>query len=258
MWQDFGGQLWHTLGSYVWRVAAALIILVIGIWLARVIKNAVHRVLVSKKVDPTLVGFTDSAIHVVLYGLVGIEVLHKLGVESSTLVAAVGAAGFAIGFALRGHLGNVAAGLLIILFRPFRIGEQIEGGGAAGTVEKIQLLDTEIRTADNLTVIVPNSKLMADKIVNYSHRDTRRLEVLVGVSYKADLKKVRDVLRSIIEKDDLILKEPPPNVTIKELADKSVKIEAAVWVRSRDYLKAKVQMNEKIKECFDSEEIPFP
>jgi small conductance mechanosensitive channel len=99
---------------------------------------------------------------------------------------------------------------------------------------------------------------MSDKIINYSHRDKRRLEVIVGVSYKADLKKVRDVLQSIAEEDDLILKEPHPNVTIKELADKSVKIEAAVWVRSADYLKAKVQMNEKIKERFDSEEIPFP
>ena len=258
MWQAFEGQLLDTLSAYAWRVAAALIILVIGLWLARIIRNAVHRVLVSRKVEPTLVSFVDSAIHVALYGLVVIEVLHKLGVESSTLVAAVGAAGFAIGFALRGHLGNVAAGLLVILFRPFRIGDQIEGGGASGTVEKIQLLDTEIRTPDNLTVIVPNSRLMSDKIINYSHRDKRRLEVIVGVSYKADLKKVRDVLQSIAEEDDLILKEPHPNVTIKELADKSVKIEAAVWVRSADYLKAKVQMNEKIKERFDSEEIPFP
>ncbi|MEW6531638.1 MAG: mechanosensitive ion channel domain-containing protein [Thermodesulfobacteriota bacterium] len=258
MWQAFEGQLLDTLSAYAWRVAAALIILVIGLWLARIIRNAVHRLLVSRKVDPTLVGFVDNAVHVALYGLVFIEVLHKLGVESSTLVAAVGAAGFAVGFALRGHLGNVAAGLLIILFRPFGIGDQIEGGGAGGTVEKIKLLDTEIRTPDNLTVIVPNSRLMSDKIINYSHRDKRRLEVIVGVSYKADLKKVRDVLQSITEEDNLVLKEPRPNVTIKELADKSVKIEAAVWVRSADYLKAKVQMNEKIKERFDSEEIPFP
>ncbi|MEW6114318.1 MAG: mechanosensitive ion channel family protein, partial [Thermodesulfobacteriota bacterium] len=118
MWQAFEGQLLDTLSAYAWRVAAAPIILVIGLWLARIIRNAVHRVLVSRKVDPTLVGFVDNAVHVALYGLVFIEVLHKLGVESSTLVAAVGAAGFAVGFALRGHLGNVAAGLLIILFRP--------------------------------------------------------------------------------------------------------------------------------------------
>jgi small conductance mechanosensitive channel len=184
-------------------------------------------------------------------------VLYKLGVESTSLIALIGAAGFAIGFALRGHLANVAAGLLMILFRPFSVGHEIEGGGSAGTVEKIQLLSTEIRTPDNLTVILPNSKLMSDKIINYSNRDTRRLDVLVGVSYKADLKRVREVLQSIIEEDDLILKEPKPNITIKELGDKSVKIEVGIWVRSQDYLNIKVAMNERIKDRFDSEEIPF-
>jgi small conductance mechanosensitive channel len=230
----------------------------VGIWLARVLKNAVHRVLIARKVDPTIVSFADSATQVILYGVVIIEVLHKLGVESSTLVAAVGAAGFAIGFALRNQLSNVAAGLLMIVFRPFRLGDDIEGGGAAGKVEKIELMSTEVRTPDNLTVIVPNASLMSGKITNYSQRDTRRLDILLGVSYKADLKKVRDVLQHIISEDDLILKEPQPSISIKELADKSVKIEAAVWVKSQDYLKAKVQMNERIKESFESEEIPFP
>ena len=258
MWREFQGELLHTLGSYAWKVVAAAIILVVGIWLAGRIKNVVQRVLISKKVDPTIVGFVDSAVQVVLYGLVIIEVLHKLGVESSTLVAAVGAAGFAIGLALRGHLSNVAAGLLMILFRPFGVGDDIEGAGTAGTVEKIQLMSTEIRTPDNLTVILPNSKLMSDKIINYSNRDTRRLDMLIGVSYKADLNSVRDVLKSIVAEDDLFLKEPEPSVTIKDLADKSVKIEVGVWVRSQDYLKARVQMNAKIKEHFDSEEIPFP
>ncbi|MBI4965963.1 MAG: mechanosensitive ion channel [Desulfomonile tiedjei] len=258
MWERFQGQLLHTLGIYAWKVAAAVIILVVGLWLAKIIRNTIHRTLTSKKVDPTIVGFVDSAVEVILYGLVIIEVLYKLGVESSSLIALIGAVGFAIGFALRGHLANVAAGLLMIVFRPFSLGQEIEGGGSAGTVEKIQLMSTEIRTADNLTVILPNSKLMSDKIVNYSSRDTRRLDIIVGVSYKTDLKKVREVLRNLIDEDDLILKEPEPNITVKELGDKSVKIEIGIWVRSQDYWKVKVAMNEKIKERFDSEEIQFP
>jgi small conductance mechanosensitive channel len=257
MWRGFEGELLRVLGSYAWRFVAAFIILVVGIWLARIIRNAVHRLLIKRNVDPTIVSFADSAIQAILYGLVIIEVLYKLGVESSSLIALIGAAGFAIGFALRGHLANVAAGLLMILFRPFSVGHEIEGGGSAGTVEKIQLLSTEIRTPDNLTVILPNSKLMSDKIINYSNRDTRRLDLLVGVSYKADLKRVKEVLQSIIAEDDLILKDPKPNITIKELGDKSVKIEVGIWVRSQDYLNIKVAMNERIKDRFDSEEIPF-
>jgi small conductance mechanosensitive channel len=138
------------------------------------------------------------------------------------------------------------------------VGNYIEGGGSVGTVEKIDLMSTEVRTPDNVTVIIPNSKLTADKVLNYSHRDTRRLEIVIGVGYKTDLNKIRNVLQTTIEKEDLILKDPRPSITIKELGDKSIKIEIGVWVRSQDYLQAKVQMNDKIKERYDSEEIPFP
>ena len=168
----------------------------------------------------------------------------------------LGAAGVAIGLGLRQQLSNVASGLLIIIFRPFHVGDYIEGGGSAGTVERIELMSTEVRTPENVTVIIPNSKLTADKVTNYSHRDTRRLRIVIGVSYKADLKKIRDVLQGIIDEEELVLKEPPPGITIKELGDKGIKIETRVWVRTQDYLKAKVQLNEKIKERYDSEEIP--
>jgi small conductance mechanosensitive channel len=258
MWIDFQGHLLRLLGSYAWKVSVAVVIFVVGIWLARRIRTLAVRKLVSRKVDPTIVGFVESAILVALYGLVTIETLYKLGVESSSLIALVGAAGFAIGLALRGHLGNVAAGLLMILFRPFSVGDNIEGGGSAGRVEKIELLTTEIRTPDNLTVILPNSKLMADKIVNYSRSDIRRLEIVVGVGYKADLNKIRDVLQSIIAEDDLVLKEPRSEISIKELTDKNVKVEIMVWVRSEDHGRVKVQTIEKIKERFESEDIPFP
>lgn len=258
MWDGIHSEVIRTLGTYSWRIVAALIILVIGAWLAKIVRNNVRRILTARNLDSTVVYFTDSCIRVVLYGVVLIAALHKLGVETTSLVAMLGAAGLAIGMALRGQLSNVASGLLIILFRPFSVGNYIEGGGSAGTVEKIDLMSTEVRTPENVTVIIPNSKLTADKVVNYSHRETRRLKMVIGVSYKADLKKIRDVLQSTIEKEDLILKEPQPSITIKELGDKSIKIGIGVWVKSQDYLKAKVQLNEKIKERYDSEEIPSP
>jgi len=257
MWEGIQSESLRVAGLYAWRLVAAIIILVVGIWLTRLVTKQLHRVLTARKLDPTLVYFIDSAVQVGLYGLVVIEVLHKLGVESSSLIALVGAAGFAIGFGLRGHLANVAAGLLLIFFRPFSVGDYIEGGGSAGTVEKIELMNTEVRTPENVKVIIPNSRLTADKVINYSSHDTRRMRIVLGVGYKADLKAIRDVLQSIVENEDLILKEPQPSIAIKELGDKGIKIEVRMWVKSEDYLKAKVRVNEKIKERYDSEEIPF-
>lgn len=257
MWEGIQSHVLRTMGVYSWRIVGALIILVIGVWLAKLVRHNVKGVLITRKLDATVIYFADSSITVVLYGVVLIAALHRLGIETTSLVAMLGAAGLAIGLALRAQ-SNVASGLIMILFRPFSVGNYIEGGGTAGTVERIELMSTEVRTPDNVTVIIPNSKLTADKILNYSHRDTRRLEIVIGVSYKADLKKIRDVLQSTIEKEDLVLKEPQPSITIKELGDKGIKIEIGVWVKSQDYLKAKVQMNEKIKERYDSEEIPYP
>ena len=258
MWETIVSEVLKTLGTYSWRIVGALIIILVGFWLAKLVRKTLQRVLTARKLDPTVVYFADSCLKVLLYGVVLIAALHRLGVETTSLVAMVGAAGLAIGLALRGQFSNVASGLLIIIFRPFGVGDYIEGGGSAGTVDRIELMATEVCTPENVKVIIPNSKLTADKVTNYSHHDTRRLRIVLGVSYKADLKAIRDVLQSIVEKEDLILKEPQPGITIKELGDKGIKIEIRAWVKSEDYLKAKVQLNEKIKERYDSEEIPFP
>ena len=252
MWEFAGAEAVQMLAAFLRRTVAAALILVIGIWLARLVRGAVNRILTSRKVDLTICHFVDSAVQVILYGLIGIEVLHKLGVESSTLIALVGAAGFAIGFALRAQLGNVAAGLLMILFRPFSVGHYIEASGTEGTVEKIELMATQIRKPDNVIVIIPNAKLTSDKIVNYSLRDTRRLTIEVGVGYGADLNKVREVLQAVIDEDDRILKEPKPNITVKGLATESVQVEVRVWVKSGDHWRVKVDTTEKIKDRFDA------
>ncbi len=258
MWEAIVAQVLKTLGNYAWRLVGALIIILVGFWLAKLIRKTLMRALTTRKLDPTVIYFSDSSLQVLLYGVILIAALHRLGVETTSLVAMLGAAGLAIGFALRQQMSNVASGLLIIIFRPFRVGDYIDGGGSAGTVEKIELMSTEVLTPENVTVIIPNSKLTADKVINYSRRDTRRLRIVIGVTYKADLKAIRDALQKIVEGEDLILKDPPPTITIKELGDKGIKIEIRMWVKSEDYLKAKVQLNEKIKERYDSEEIPFP
>jgi small conductance mechanosensitive channel len=258
MWESTLEAALRTVGAYSWRIVGAIIILVVGLSMAKLIRSYVKRILIHRKLEPTVVYFADSSLWVLLYGVVIIAAIHRLGVETTSLVAMLGAAGLAIGLALRAQMSNVASGLLIIIFRPFRVGDYIEGGGSAGTVEKIELMSTEVRTPENLTVIIPNSKLTADKILNYSRRDTRRLKITIGVGYKADLKKIRDVLQSIIEEEDLVLKQPQPSVNIKELGDKNMKVQVVAWVKSQDYLKVKVQLNEKIKERYDSEEIPVP
>jgi small conductance mechanosensitive channel len=258
MWEAAAEEVLKTLKTFSWRMVGALLIVLIGFWLAKLIRKSLQRLLTRRKLDPTVVYFTDSCLQVLLYGVVLIMAIHRLGVETTSLVAMLGAAGLAIGLGLRQQLSNVASGLLIIIFRPFSVGDYIEGGGSAGTVERIELMATEVRTPENVKVIIPNSKLTADKIHNYSSHDTRRLRIVMGVGYKADLKAIRDVLQGIVDGEDLILKEPLPSIAIKDLGDKVVKLEIRAWVKSQDYLKAKVQLNEKIKERYDSEEIPTP
>lgn len=201
MWRFTDKEIWEVLGSFVWRVIAATIVLVIGMWVVKRIRNIANRLLIAKKIEPTIIHFVNSAIQVILYGLVFIETIHKLGVDSSSLIALVGAAGFATGFAMKGHLANVSAGLLMILFRPFSVGHYIQIDKTEGTVEKIELLNTQIRTPDNIIVIVPNSRLTSTQIINYSLKDTRRLVIVFRMSYEAAFNKIRDVLQSIIDED---------------------------------------------------------
>jgi small conductance mechanosensitive channel len=251
-------DLWLLMKPFVYRFGAVVLVLVIGIWLARLIRSVAIRVMTSRRIDSTLVHFVGSALQVVLYGLVAIEVLHRLGVESTSLIALVGAAGFAVGLALKAQLSNVAAGLIMILFRPFSVGHHIEASGTEGTVERIELMSTEIRTPDNVIVIIPNAKLTSDKIVNYSLRDTRRLNMDIRVNYAADLNKVREVLHTIIEEDDRIIESPAPDISVKGLEENCVRVEVRAWVKSEDYWKVKVDTAEKIKSRFDAEQISFP
>jgi small conductance mechanosensitive channel len=241
-------------------IIAALIILFVGQWVAKLVGRATRRLMVKQGIDPTLVNFTASLVYYAALAFVVIAALNRLGIQTASLIAVLGAAGLAIGLALQGSLSNFAAGVLMLIFRPFSVGDFIEGGGTLGTVDSIQLFTTTIITPENATVIVPNSKLGGDNITNFTARPTRRVETLVGISYSDSIEHARQVILDIIANDSRILAEPPPRVSVAELADSSVDLQIWTWTQTADFLGVKLDLPEQIKARLDAEGIyiPFP
>jgi small conductance mechanosensitive channel len=246
----------------VWglKVIAAVAIFIIGRWIAMLVRRGVRRVMERARVESIITGFVSSIAYIALLVFVVIAALGQLGIQTTSFIAILGAAGLAIGLALQGSLANFAAGFLMIIFRPFKVGDFIEGAGVAGIVEEIQIFTTTLKTPDNKIIIVPNAKLSGDNITNYSALETRRVDMTVGVSYDADLAHVKNVLNDIISKDERILAEPASQVVVTELADSSVNLAVRVWTKSADYWTVKCDMTETIKNRFDAEGIgiPFP
>jgi small conductance mechanosensitive channel len=261
---DEVNQIWVQVQEIVtvWglKVIAALAIFIIGRWIAMLIRRIVRRVMERAKVERIITGFVSSIAYIALLAFVVIAALGQLGIQTTSFIAILGAAGLAIGLALQGSLANFAAGFLMIIFRPFKVGDFIEGAGVAGIVEEIQIFTTTLKTGDNKIIIVPNAKLSGDNITNYSTQETRRVDMTVGVAYDADLAHVKQVLNDIISKDERILVEPPPQVAVAELADSSVNFVVRVWTKTADYWPVKFDMTETIKNRFDAEGIgiPFP
>jgi len=251
-------QEWIAL--YGIKVIAAILILIIGRWAAMGVRALVRRLLTRSRVDETLVSFITSVSYVAIMAFIIIAALGQLGVQTASFVAVVGAAGLAIGLALQGSLANFAAGVLMIIFKPFKVGDFIEAGGTSGVVEEIGIFTTEIKSPDNKKVIVPNAKLTGDNIVNYTAKDQRRVDMVAGVSYSDDLEKVRKVLEQILAEDDRILDDPAPTIGVLELGDSSVNFAVRPWVKTADYWNVFFDTQEKIKKRFDAEgiSIPFP
>jgi small conductance mechanosensitive channel len=217
------------------KALAAVAIFVIGRWIAKGVRRGVRRVLEKGGADPIIVGFVGSITYIALLAFVVVAALGQLGIQTTSFIAILGAAGLAVGLALQGSLANFAAGFLMIIFRPFKVGDFIEGAGVAGVVKEIQIFTTTLKTGDNKTIIIPNSKISGDNITNYSAEENRRVDMTVGVAYDADLSKVRDVLQDIISKDDRILSDPATQIAVAELADSSVNFIVRVWTKSGDY-----------------------
>jgi small conductance mechanosensitive channel len=257
-------QLWMQVQdiAMAWgiKVLAAIAIFIIGRWIAKLLRRTVSRVMERADVEPIIIGFVGSITYIALLAFVVVAALGQLGIQTTSFIAILGAAGLAIGLALQGSLANFAAGFLMIIFRPFKVGDFIEGAGVAGVVREIQVFTTTLKTPDNKTIIIPNAKLSGDNIVNYSAEANRRVDMTVGVAYDSDLAKVKAVLNDIISKDERIHADPAPQVVVAELADSSVNFVVRVWTSKDDYWAVNFDTTETIKNRFDAEGIgiPFP
>lgn len=246
--------------SYGLKVIGALATLVIGIWIAKWLARIASKVLSNRNVDPTLSKFAVSVVKIALITFVIISAISQVGIETTSLVAVIGAAGLAVGFALQGSLSNFASGVMLIIFKPLKVGDFIEGGGAMGSVESVGMFVTTLTTPDNKVVYIPNSALTGGNIVNYSAKDTRRVDMVFGIGYGDDIDKAKSVIKSLLDTDTRILKEPAPQIVVSELADSSVNFKVRPWVNSADYWGVYFDLTEKVKKNFDDQNItiPFP
>ena len=257
-----GGELLEKgmdlLMQYGLKALAAIAIFIIGRMVAKWAKQLITRMMEKTDVDPMIIGFTSSIAYIAMLAFVVVAALGQLGIQTTSFIAILGAAGLAVGLALQGSLANFAAGFLMIIFRPFKLGDVIEAAGVTGKVDSIHIFTTTLKTSDNKTIIIPNGKLSSDNIINYSTQDTRRVDLTVGVSYDADLKEVRRVLEDIISKEKRVLKDPEHLVAVGELADNSVNFVVRLWVNSGDYWGVTFDMNETIKIRLDEAGIGIP
>ena len=240
------------------NVAIAIAIFYVGKMVISLVVRALHKVMQRQEVDKTLETLVCNLVRMVLLVVVVIAAIGQIGIETTSFIAIFGAAGLAVGLALQGSLSNFAAGVLIVLFRPYRVGHFIEAAGINGVVEQVQILTTVLKTGDNKQVIVPNGQIMNSIITNFSANDTRRVDMVVGVSYDDDLDKVRDTIKDLVAAEDRILDEPACTIAVSALADSSVNFVVRPWVKTSDYWGVMFDLTEAIKKRFDKDGITFP
>ncbi|MBU4260415.1 MAG: mechanosensitive ion channel [Proteobacteria bacterium] len=257
---DWFGSVQELIAISGINMLAALAIFMVGKWGARFFQHLSEKLMTRSKVEPTLVKFAGNLIYFALLTFVILAALGQIGIQTTSFIAVIGAAGLAVGLALQGSLSNFAAGVLLILFRPFKKGDYIESAGTAGTVEEIQIFTTMLVTPDNKLIIVPNSKVIGDNIVNISAKPTRRVDFVFGVGYTDDIDKVKTVILQVLAEDQRVLQDPEVFVGVLALADSSVNFAVRAWVNAADYWAVFFDTNEKMKKRFDSEgiSIPFP
>jgi small conductance mechanosensitive channel len=245
---------------YAANIALAIVIFIVGRWLANTLTDVVVRLLKKSRMDDMLISFVASITKTILLLFVAIAALNKLGIDTTSLIALLGAAGLAVGLALQNSLQNFAAGVMLIVFRPFKAGDFVELAGVAGVVENIGIFSSVLRTGDNRELIIPNGAIYGGIITNYSARSTRRVDMVFGVDYDDDLKAAKELLRAIILADDRVLSDPEPVVAVSELADFSVNFIVRPWVKSADYWPVLWDTTEKVKLEFDAQglSIPYP
>ena len=258
--------IWNTVREYlatqgthlVINLLLALLIFLVGKWVTNILSRFCNRLMKQAKVDDTLARFLANIVYAVLMVMVILATLARLGINTTSMAAVVAAAGFAVGMALQGSLGNFAAGVMLIVFRPFKMGDFVEAGGVMGTVEEIALFSTILKTPDNRRVIVPNGEITNGVITNNSHNPTRRIDLVIGCAYGDDLLAVKSFLNDVIDEDPRILDDPEPQVAVSELGESSVNFIVRPWVKTSDYADVKYALTERIKLGFDQRGFNFP
>ena len=240
------------------RVLYAVLIIIIGRWVVKLLLKIIKAALEKTTVEETVRIFAVNLLNTLLMVIIFIAAINQLGIETTSIIAMLGAAGLAIGLSLQGSLANFAAGILIVIFKPYKVGDYIEAGSAAGTVLDIQIFSTVLKTPDNKIVIVPNGIIMKDSVVNYTDQATRRVDIVASCGYEDDIDKVKEILKDILNQEDRILAEPEPRIAVSELADNSVNFIVRPWVNSSDVLSVKYSILEQIKKRFDAEGISIP
>ena len=253
-------QLYGYLAEYGLRIVGALIIFFVGRWVARLLSTLAGKAMIRAKMDETLVRFIKDLCYVGMLTFVIIAALSKIGIQTASFIALIGAAGLAVGLALQGSLANFASGVLMLIFKPMHIGDFVEAGGAKGSVKEIGIFTTVLSSPDNVRIIVPNSQVMGGNISNYTVNGTRRVDMVFGISYEDDLKKAQQVIEKVLAADERILPDPAPLVAVSELADSSVNFVVRPWTKSGDYWPTYFDLTAKIKVALEDNglTIPFP
>lgn len=259
--EQTGQMLMEYITLYGLRVVAAVVILIVGFWFAGFVRNKLHNALSkSAVVDAMLAGFLSAFAKYIIIAVTLLAVLNKFGIETTSLIAVLGAAGLAVGLALQGTLSNVASGVMLLILRPFKVGHFVEVAGQAGTVKGLSLFTTEMATGDNVQIIMPNSQVWGAAIKNYSAHSTRRVDLVASIAYEDNIDQAMAVIEGLAKNDARILKDPAPVLAVGELGNSSVNLIVRLWVNSADYWAVRWDMTKAIKESFDKEgiSIPFP
>ena len=257
---EITSQISEFISTYAWNILGALLIFLIGKWLARRITSLLGKLLRRQKIDETLIRFLDNISYYALMIVVLMAVADQLGIDTTSFLAIFGAAGLAVGLALKDSLGNFASGVMLVFFRPFKIGDVVSAGGVTGTVESISVFNTVFLTFDNQRMIVPNGQITNAVITNINANPTRRLDLIFGIGYEDDIIKAKAIFKSIMLADTRVLSDPAPLIAVAELADSSVNFFVRPWVNTEDYWAVKFDLTEKIKLALDESgiSIPFP
>ena len=242
------------------RLLAALLIFVVGRWVAKALIRWAGRAFTTAELDATLTRFLSSILYMVLIVFVVLTAMSTLGINTTNFIAIFGAAGLAVGLALKDSLSNLAAGVMLVFFRPFKAGDFIDAAGISGTVDSIKIFNTILRTADNRVITVPNSLIYADTITNFSAEDRRRIDLVIGIGYDDDVARAKALIQGVLGQDDRILDEPPPAMLLVELGESSVDIAVRSWVMSSDYAQVRSDLLEHIKRALENAglSIPYP